>query len=264
MNDWFLQLNGPEQLALWIVASFLLYTLSSQLAWQYHVPGRADALGRWIDRFRDSAWVPWCLEASRFIYYLGIPFLAAVNGLLGTDVLGLFNAPGPAANGWLGFPWQDWVRGLGWAVLVTLALVAVWVTGQFFARRNALTPLERGPGGPKRSIWQRWLYALYDQVHWAFYRSGPMLWLDDFYWGVWAGLGLVLLEATLNPALGWSLKDPQTAGPVLARLAMAGVSAFLFLMTRNLWLVLAAHLMLATYSRFNTTASADAQSPMAP
>jgi hypothetical protein len=111
------------------------------------------------------------------------------------------------------------------------------------SRRAGLKPSSSGLPGP---LWRRTLDALYDQVHWAFYRSGPILWLDDLYGGVFAGLALVLLEAVLNPAHRWALEDPETAAPPLIRLGIAWISALLFLETHNLWLTIAAHLVLIT------------------
>jgi hypothetical protein len=93
-------------------------------------------------------------------------------------------------------------------------------------------------------LWQRLLSVLYDQIHWAFYRSGPILWLGDLYWGTFAGFALAALEAGLNPALRWALKSPETASTPLLRLSSAWISALLFVATQNLWLTLATHLIL--------------------
>jgi hypothetical protein len=134
-----------------------------------------------------------------------------------------------------------WARGLGLAATAVLATWGVWLAGCLISRRIGLAPVMPGIPGP---AWQRLLGGLYDQIHWAFYRSGPILWLGDPYGGVFAGLALVLLEAGLNPALWWALKNAETAGPLLTRLGMAWISALLFLATRNLWLTVAVHLAL--------------------
>jgi hypothetical protein len=244
VNEWFARLGYQDQLAAWLVASFLLYILASQIAWQYRYPGRDDGLGRLIGRVREQPFISWVGEATRLVYYLGIPFMAAINGLLRADLLGLDGTdwvPPGGGKSMRGFLWEDWVRGLGLVVALVLAMGGVWFFGRLASRRAGLTGVRLGIPGP---AWQRLLGVLYDQVHWAFYRSGPLLWLDDPYWGVFAGLALVLLEAGLNPSLWWALKDPATAGPALIRLGTAWISALLFLATHNLWLTAAAHLAL--------------------
>lgn len=241
MSEWFIGLEHEGQLATWLVASLLLCILASQLAWQYRYPGREDGLGRLIDRVRDQPSLPWMGEAIRLIYYLGIPFMAAINGLLGADLLGISGSDWVEGESAQGFLWEDWARGLGLAAIVVLAMWGAWFAGHLLSRRNGLTPAT--PGIP-RPIWGRLLDVLYDQVHWSFYRSGPMLWLGNPYWGTFVGLALVLLEAGLNPASWWTLKNPDTASPLLARLGIAWLSALLFLATRNLWLTTLAHLAL--------------------
>jgi hypothetical protein len=277
MSEWFVGLGS--QLATWLAASFLLYVLASQLAWQFGWPlfqaspigslseetfayptenaeaesgtadryaGRqdrhSDGIGRSIDRWHSNQLTPWVEEAVQFAYYLGIPFLAAINGLLGADLLGISGTDWLDGKNIQGFLWEDWAKGLGFAATAVLAIVVVWFSGRPRARQAGLAMVTVGPIGP---LWQRLLHTLYDQIHWAFYRSGPILWLGDVYWGTFAGLALVLLEAALNPALWWSLRSLETAGPPLFRLGMAWISALLFLATHNLWLAIGVHLILA-------------------
>lgn len=263
MSEWFIGLGYGAQLATWLAASFLLYTIAAQLAWQFQwhfssesaspgavsPPSISDRDGeqdfgnrRLVSYLRVVFVSPWIEELIRLLYYLGIPFLAAVNGLLGADLLGISGTDWAVGESVQGFPWDDWVQGVGLATASTLSVLGVWFAGRLTSRRAGLVPMQLALHGP---LWQRLLHALYDQVHWAFYRSGPILWLDDVYWGTIGGLALVLLETTLNPAFRWALRNPETAGPPLFRLGMAWVTAFLFLATRNLWLTAGVHLVLA-------------------
>jgi hypothetical protein len=263
MSEWLLEFGYEAQLATWLVASFLLYTIASQLAWQvrWYAPGahsrtdtqdqdldydrypvREDGSVGLLESLRHYLVNPWVEEALRFAYFLGIPFLAALSGLLGADLVGISGTEWAAGQSVQGFLWEDWAQGAAWAVVSILALVAVWLVARPIARGIGLRPVTLAFSGP---LWQRLLHAFYDQVHWAFYRSGPILWLGDLYWGTFAGLALVLLETALNPVLWWALKSPETAGPPLFRLAMAWISALLFLATQNLWLALGVHLFLA-------------------
>jgi hypothetical protein len=240
--DWFVEFGYEAKLAAALVASFLLYVIASQLVWQYRYPGRDDVIGRWVDRARDQPLLSLLREATRFVYYLGVPFLAIVTGLLGADLMGVNGTDWvPQGKSVQGFLWEDWARGLGLAATVVLATWGVWLAGRSLSRRAGLSAVTPDIPGP---AWERLLSALYDQMHWAFYRSGPILWLNDPYWGSWAGLALVLLELGLNPAQRWALQSPATAGPTLARLGMAWGSALLFLGTQNLWLTVATHLVL--------------------
>jgi len=91
-------------------------------------------------------------------------------------------------------------------------------------------------------VWQRLLVVLYCQVHWAFYRSGPILIMGDLYWGAFVGLVLALLEMGLNPAWWGNLRNSETAAPVLVELGAVWISTLLFVATQNLWLTVAAHL----------------------
>lgn len=251
MREWYVELGHEGQLATWLVVSFLLYTLASQLAWQLQWlfanrhSQRGEGRGRWTDLVHDRpTLILWAREAMRFIYYLGIPFLAATSGAIGTDLLGIRGTDWVEGKSAQGFLWEDWARGAGLATAAVLSIGGVWLLSRLLSSRSRLAPLPLHLPG---AAWQRLLNALYDQVHWAFYRSGPILWLDDVYWGVFVGLALVLFQASLNPAHRWALKDPETAAPPLIRLGIAWISALIFLATHNLWLTLAAHLTLAMF-----------------
>ncbi len=247
MRELYAELGHAGQLAAWLVVSFSLYALAAQLAWQLrwslqnarNDPDSHPEHNQGLWRLLDWPFMPWLEQAARFGYYLGIPFLAATSGAIGADLLGIRGSEWVAGKSFQGFLREDWAQGAGLATVSVLAICSVWLASRLLARRQELVPLPtRLPG----SAWQRLLDALYDQIHWAFYRSGPILWLDDVYWGVFAGLALVLLEATLNPNHRWSIQDPETAAAPLLRLGIAWSSALLFLATRNLWLTMAAHL----------------------
>jgi len=246
MGDWFLHLNIEGQLATWLVAACLLYMLSAQLAWQYRYPGRVDRLGRWIDRWRNHPFIPWMGESVRLIYYLGIPLAAAMIGLLRADVLGINGTDWVSGASVQGFVWKDWTRGAGLAMAAVLGMAGAWFIGRAASRWAGLDVInQRGT----YSLWQRGLEVLYWQVHWAFYRSGPILWLGDPYWGAFIGLGIALFEIGLDPAFWWALKSAETAGPALFRVGVAWISALVFLETQNLWLTAAAHAALVALLR---------------
>ncbi len=239
MSDWYTQIGPPGQLAVWLGASFLLYVLTTQLVWQYRYPGRPDLLGRWIDQTRGR-WIIWLAgEVGRLVYFLGLPFLAAQSGLLGNDLLGLTGTDWGADKNTLGFLWSEWAEGLGLVVAVGLATWLLFALAAWAARRAGLDLFQfEEEEIVQAPLGYRLLGALYDQVHWAFYRCGPLLWFDQLYYGVFVGLLIALIELGLNPAVYYQLEERQ----VWVRLALAWISALLFLATRNFWLSLVLHL----------------------
>jgi hypothetical protein len=253
MADWFLNLDYKVQLAPWLVASFLLHTLAAQLIWRMgwfdnqaalsgedHVSPGAPKSGA-IRRLNQAS-LPWLEELIRFVYYLGIPFFAAVSGLLGADLMGISGTDWLPGAGAQGFLWTDWARGLGLAVVAILAMAVLWSISRFVSLRAGLVAVTP-PTTDSR--WRSALDALYTEIHWAFYRSGPILWLGSTYWGTFAGMALTLVEAGLNPASWWMLKSPGTAARPLFWVATAWTSTLLFVGTQNLWLTIGTHLILA-------------------
>jgi hypothetical protein len=111
------------------------------------------------------------------------------------------------------------------------------------------------------------------QWHLAFYRAVTIGWLSGiavfpvtfpntlreslqsqpFYWGSWLGLGVLLVEAALNPHL-WAVLDTPTQEErawgkpeaILRNLALAVATTALFILTRNLWLCLACQVIVET------------------
>ena len=93
-----------------------------------------------------------------------------------------------------------------------------------------------------------WWYTLVDGlclgVHWAFYWGALAVALDDVYAGIFAGLGLIYFEWSLNPFWrhGWRMESHAAASWLRAALAL--VAALLFFLTRNLWIGLAVYWLL--------------------
>jgi hypothetical protein len=79
--------------------------------------------------------------------------------------------------------------------------------------------------------------ALQDELRWAFYRGAAVVWLGEIWLGGLLGWGLAVVEWLLavQPWKDAAWKDPQQ----WATLMRAAASAALFMLSRNLWLVLA-------------------------
>jgi hypothetical protein len=86
--------------------------------------------------------------------------------------------------------------------------------------------------------------TIYSEIHWAFYRSCPILFLGD-YWGVFVGFLIVILEWWIDPA--WRASFLEAEG--VTRLGIAFSMAIVYLFTQNLWLVILVHLTIAEVIR---------------
>jgi hypothetical protein len=88
------------------------------------------------------------------------------------------------------------------------------------------------------------LETFYQKAHWAFYRSGPILWLNSAYWGSFAGLALTLIEGWTNPNVRKNVRDTARSDAPLWTGSIAIVTTVIFIFTENTWYCLAAHLFL--------------------
>jgi hypothetical protein len=136
------------------------------------------------------------------------------------------------------WPVDRWLEaaatGLALAMAGLVALALAWANAN---RRGAGTWL----AFPPCPAWQVILHGLYREVHWAFYRGALAVVLDNVYAGIFGGLALVYLEWSLDPAWRHAWRDPAQAGAPWLAAGLALLSALIFLLTRNLWICLAAH-----------------------
>jgi hypothetical protein len=134
------------------------------------------------------------------------------------------------------------------AALVLVALVAWQYRRQITALgRAARLPLaERGGETVQEIGWSNVLFSVAtQQSHWAFYRALAVLILADPYFGSFAGLGLVLLEAYAVPETRRRLRYPVQAEFLVVNAIFAVVSALMFILTDTSWLAAGAHLAAA-------------------
>jgi hypothetical protein len=228
-----------ERLASAYVSSPLFFWVGGSVL-AYAVLARALWLTR-SRQFRRSPYSRWSVQIGRFLFYLGIPYLALggwprqpYQGILSLEDLGLVGL----SEHWPVTRWLEAVgTGLGVSLIAFLILLLAW-TGA--SRTGNSTRLYF----PRRPWWSNVVDVLYLEVHWAFYRGALAVTLDDVYAGVFLGLGLVYLEWSLNPAWrqGWRTES-QAAGRWL-RGAWALVAAMVYLVTLNLWVCLGVHWLL--------------------
>ncbi|RIL09439.1 hypothetical protein DCC79_11050 [bacterium] len=222
----------------WIVVAMLLYALATNLMWAA----------------RHAARVPWWwpswanarhAEATAYgLYMLGIPVAAVlwrVPGLHAANLgLPMPDAAPMAATGAPG-PWAT-------AAMLASGAVATWgivAGGRWWhavATGGARAMTVRAPG--PALVGHVALAALLHEAHWAFFRAGALsLGLGGHRTaGVFLGLGLLGIEAWMNPAARAAVHDEEALAVRARTASLAVLSALLFVLTGNTLVCLAAHL----------------------
>lgn len=218
---------AASPLLFWILGSVLLYAVGTNL--------------RWLTRSNDiwrSPYTGWAVGIGRFLFFLGIPYLALggwprrpYQGLLSPQDLGIvgLDTQWPPTR-WLGAAGV----GLGLGLVTLFVLALAWRNAN---RANDGTSL-RFPYQPR---WLVLLAVVYLEVHWAFYRSALVAIQEELYTGVLSGLALVYLEWALDPAWRRGWRQQSQAAYQWLRVALPLLSALTFLLTRNLWVSLVIH-----------------------
>lgn len=239
-------LTDPTNPAFWLLGSFLALVLAANAA---YVVVRRNA-SRPAFRAGPAGAAAWL---ARGLFYLLVPFLALQRGVISPYALGLTEI--------------NWPATLSTGLVLAASVVVVTLFGWLVYRRtlpegpraDALTRLVNGLRGP--------VTAALDQWHWAFYRAAAAAALlalsvpdltarlggligklqdDPLYWGAWLGLALAGLEWALDPFGRAALRVEGERAAVIRRAGIAVATTGLFVLTRNLWLCLAAHLVIET------------------
>lgn len=228
MNVWdvLISIEPRRALAFLIGASIVIYALMSNLAWVNRVP-RAGRYGRLLDWARRSRIARGFGESMRWLYYLAVPYGALMLGYTTMRALGVWGLD------WVGTAIPFAIVGIG------SLFVIVWVWRPYAQSEHPHAIDESGWN------WARHIVELfYQQAHWAFYRSGPILWLGDFYWGSLFGLALTCLEAWTNPFVRANARDITRADTPLWSGGLAIISTTVFIFTMNTWYALIIHFII--------------------
>jgi hypothetical protein len=177
------------------------------------------------------------VQLLRLAYFIGLPYAALLTGSLAPIDLGLTGTGGTL----LGWDVAVWLRSLSVTLTVGLLVLlpnglASWQLARS-ASGGALDADDRSAGGLV-------VEAIYAEIHWAFYRTAPLILLENVYVAALIGLGLIGLEWSVELIRNGLGRAPEERQRWLRRVVLLAVSATLFVLTQNLWLLIALHLVL--------------------
>jgi hypothetical protein len=239
------------QLVAYVFASIILRMVAAQLS----------------RRRTDIAWVRflsegWAASVLRFGYYIGLPYIALILGVVPGRYMGLvgLGQPQDSLSGsesgllaqirdYLSLVMLNWLPDVGTVVAlgtVTLLFLSVTWLGYAYLRGNVVSS---GPSSHRGGYRLGVLQVIYQAVHWSFYRSAVWLLSGDLYLGAIGGIILVGGEWMLDAE--WVHKARRArAGEVLLIDASVLVStSLIFFFVPNLWLLMPVHWLLALASR---------------
>jgi hypothetical protein len=252
------------QLAAYVFVSIVLCMVAAQFS----------------QRRREFPWMRylspdgWPASILRFAYYVGLPYIALILGVVPGRYLGLvglnqlagsqISSPaGPAGGGLPAFlarlrsdisllTWS-WLPGLptliGLALLMLVLLVATWLVYGHVRRRLTSDSAARRLMLPGR-LPPRRTHVVYQAIHWSFYRSAVWLLVGDLYLAVVGGILLVVAEWVLQPAPGEGLGYVLSRETLFVDASLLIATAVIFFFVPNLWLLVPVHWLLLKASRW--------------
>ena len=180
---------------------WVVLSLAARPLAAYLWPRLQDKAGEWSEAL--EAFAPW-------LHAVGPFYLSLLTGAVLGSRLGIY-----------GFGLEGSLLG---------GLFGIVILAGFYAVRRF------GPQGIELPAPPAMDKALQDEMRWGFYRGAAAGWLGHLWLGGLAGLGLAVVEwaATLRPWNSSVWKEPAQ----WSALVRAGISATLYGLSGNLWLIL--------------------------
>lgn len=206
------------------LGAFVVYVVGTNIAWRaVNAPhsSLATNMRAWTTQRGARA----LFQSARLVYYLGLPFLALYFGWVDLRSVGLSG--------------RDWTEGMRWTIVILLAawllLILIWLPYLHATLDVAATPQTQF------SFARRMVEVIYMQAHWLLYRAAAIMLftdvLDDaLYWGAIGGLGMICIEALLDPRLRARLQSIGAADAPIWNFGQAFINTLTFLATHILWL----------------------------
>ncbi len=222
---------------IWTLASMVIAVLVTLI----FSPARAD-------RFRSTSAGRLVEQICRLIYFIGLPYAALLTHSLSVVDLGFMGGGGSIDISILGWTSADWLRGLSTGLTLGLiVLIPIGLAARQMARAGS--PL----GVDVRSAGSIVIDSVYSETHWAFYRSAPLILFGSAYGAALIGLLLVSIElvvAIVRNGLGTQPEDRQSW---IGQALLLAMSATTFILTRNVWLAIALHMVIEVALKAITT-----------
>jgi len=204
----------------------------------------------------------WLQTTLQVIYFLGLPYLTLITGLLPARFLGLkgvelFIIPdlNRSISGIFGALFIQaghilfiWLPDFGPMAFSSALLGGVFVVYLGFYLR-AIRPA-------RMTIYQAKMAIIFDVVHWAFYRAIIWFATGSIYLGFLGGLILIMLEYLL--AGYWGKFSNTQQQQFLFRFGLGLLTSITFLFAPNLWftLIFQGILVMVSQGMFKTVAQA--------
>jgi hypothetical protein len=171
---------------------------------------------------------------ARLIYFVGLPYAALLTKSLSPVDMGLAGNTGPI----LGWSSADWLRNLNAVLIVgALTLLPIGLAARQMARAG------RPLGVDERSAGAIIIDGAYAEIHWAFYRAAPLIIIGDVYWATLIGLALLGVEILVTIIRNGLGSQPENRQSWIGQALLLAMSATLFILTRNVWLIVALHIV---------------------
>jgi hypothetical protein len=171
---------------------------------------------------------------ARLIYFVGLPYAALLTKSLSPVDMGLAGNTGPI----LGWSSADWLRNLNAVLIVgALTLLPIGLAARQMARAG------RPLGVDERSVGAIIIDGAYAEIHWAFYRAAPLIIIGDVYWATLIGLALLGVEILVTIIRNGLGSQPENRQSWIGQALLLAMSATLFILTRNVWLIVALHIV---------------------
>ncbi len=197
----------------------------------------------------------WPGGVARFFYFVGLPYLALVGGILTPGLLGLKGLEHFALVDFSGVSttYQQLAVEIQYAlvlmfvewlidsqVTIMAGLAALFILGSL---RLSLTRAGLEPAaGPSLSV----LNVVYHGLHWAFYRAIFWAMTGDLYLSTILGAGLVMIEWLLTARLQEEQPAQKQRQRRLINTLILLSTAAIFFYSPNLWLLWPVHLAMTS------------------
>lgn len=189
---------------------------------------------------------PFIEQLALFFYFVGLPYLALITGILTPRLLGLkgleYLALNSPTTGKVDIQQAVILMAAEWLTDVRVTVLA-GLTGTLFLAGLWLSLVRKG-SGEIDGFFVSPLDTLYAALHWAFYRAIFWQITSDLYLGLILGTVLVITEWLMIARIRQTWIEDQS--PLLINAFILILTGTIFFYSPNLWLLWPIHLGMVT------------------